>query len=239
MESLMPTLSGLVKSWSFSRYNDYKKCPAFFKFKHIDKRKEEPNAAMQRGSDYHLLAENYLKGTIKSLPVELKLLKTEYTQWRAEKIKGVEEQWAFKRDWSETFWNDWNGCWLRVKMDAYYINVEHNALVLIDHKTGKLREEKNAEYLEQLELYGLAGLVKFPDIKVVSPRLAYIDVGIVYPNPEEEEIEYTRKDEPLLKKKWEKKVIPMFVDKTFNPTPSDAACRFCTYRKAEGGPCRW
>lgn len=235
----MASESGLVKAWSFSRYNDYKKCPAFFKYKHIDKLKEATNAAMERGTQYHKIAEDYLKGTTKAQPLELKKLSEEYKGWRAQKIKVVEEQWAFKRDWSETTWTNWGNCWLRVKLDFAYINVEHNVLVPIDHKTGKLRQEKNDEYMEQLELYGLAGLVKYPDVNAVSPRLAYMDEGVIYPNPDEQEIEYVRSDEPKLKKKWEKKVIPMFVDKSFKPTPGDNACKFCTYKKAEDGPCPW
>jgi PD-(D/E)XK nuclease superfamily len=235
----MPSESGLVKAWSFSRYNDYKKCPAFFKYKHIDKMAEAKNAAMERGTLYHKVAEDYLKGTTKILPLELKKLGTEYKGWKAQKIKVVEEQWAFTRDWSETSWTNWSNCWLRVKLDFAYINIEHNVLVPVDHKTGKLRKEKNDEYMEQLELYGMAGLIKYPDVNAVSPRLAYIDEGVVYPDPDEQEIEYTRSDESKLKKKWEKKVVPMFADKTFRPTPSDNACKFCTYKKENSGPCRY
>jgi hypothetical protein len=228
-----------VKAWSFSRYNDYKKCPAFFKFKHIDKVPEEKNPAMDRGTAYHKVAEDYLKGTTKVFPMELKKLASHYKGWRTQKIKIVEEQWAFRRDWSQTTWTNWGDCWLRVKLDFAYINIEHNVLVPVDHKTGKLRQEKNDEYMAQLELYGLAGLVKYPDVNAVSPRLAYMDEGVIYPNPEEEEIEYFRSDEAKLKKKWEKKVVPMFVDKSFKPTPGDSACRYCSFRKSKGGPCQY
>lgn len=229
-----------VTSWSFSRWSDYKTCPAKFKYKHLLKLQEPPNAAMQRGTDIHKLAEDYTKGLLRTLPKELVLFKEEFAKLRAEKVKTVEDSWAYKADWCQTVWNDWSGCWLRVKVDAAYTNVKHNALVPIDHKTGKFREEKNAEYLEQLELYGTAGLVQYPDIDVVSPRLWYIDHGRIYPDPEqgEDEIEYFRKDEKLLKKKWETKVKPMFVDKVFKPTPG-AGCTYCHYRKSNGGPCKF
>lgn len=233
--------SAKVTSWSFSRYVDYTTCPARFKYKHLDKLPEPPSPAMERGTAIHKLAEDYVKGALAKLPQELAQFKAEFARLKKEKIKFVEEQWAYRADWAHTMWNDWTGCWLRVKMDVAYINVEHNALVPIDHKTGKFREEKNAEYLTQLELYGLAGLVQHPTVDVVSPRLWYLDQGRVYPDPEQDEpeIEYFRKDEAALKKKWTARVKPMFNDTTFRPTPSDAGCRYCHYRKANGGPCKY
>lgn len=227
-----------VTSWSFSRWRDYLACPAKFKYKHLDKLAEPGTAAMQRGTDIHKMAEDYTNGKIRTLPTELKLFAPEFKKLRGEKVKTVEDSWSFRKDWTETVWNDWTGCWLRVKMDVAYTNVKHNALVIIDHKTGKYSEWKIAEYLEQLELYGLAGLVRNPNIDVVSPRLWFIDHGRIHPNPEEEEIEYFRKDEPQLRKKWELKVAPMFKDTVFKPTPGDA-CTYCHYRKSNGGPCRF
>jgi hypothetical protein len=235
-----------ITSWSFSRYSDYRSCPQKFKFKHIDKMKEPPSPAMQRGIDIHKLAEDYVKGTLKTLPAELKLFKNEFAKLRKEKIKLVEEQWTWTKDWGgETTWDDWGGAWLRVKLDVAYVNVTHNALVPIDHKTGKFSEWKLPEYLEQLDLYGLAALKKMPDVDVVSPRLWFLDHGRVYPDPTldlvrgEHEIEYFRKDEKLLEKKWAMKIKPMFADRTFKPTPSESACRFCHFRKANGGPCKF
>lgn len=227
-----------VTSWSFSRYTDYKSCPAKFKYKHIDKLKEPPNAAMERGTAVHKLAENYLKGVIRAVPTALKLMADQFKALKAQKLKSVEEDWAFTASWGETRWDDWTGCWLRVKVDASYIVPEHSALVPIDFKTGRPREDKNAEYEEQLELYSLGGLLKQPEIQVVSPRLWYVDHGVVHPDPEVREIEYTRDDVPALKKKWLARVKPMFNDRTFKPTPGDA-CRWCHFRKSNGGPCKY
>lgn len=231
-------MANLVKSWSFSRYGDYKKCPAAFKYKHLDKIKEPPNAAMQRGTDIHKLAEDFVKGTTKKLPAELGLFKDEFAALKKQKVKFVEESWSFTQSWGLTTWNDWNGCWLRVKLDVAYVHPEHNVLVPIDYKTGKFRDDKNAEYELQLELYGLAGLVQQPDIEVASPRLWYLDEGKVYPDPTEREIEYTQADVPRLKKVWMARVAPMFRDKTFKPTPGDH-CRWCHYSKSKSGPCKF
>jgi CRISPR/Cas system-associated exonuclease Cas4 (RecB family) len=233
--------ANIVTSWSFSRWMDYVTCPAKFNFKHVQKLKEPPNAAMQRGTDIHKLAEDFVNGKLRTLPTELKLMARQFKDLRAQKVKTVESQWAFKKDWTQTTWNDWTGCWLRVKMDVTYTNLQYNALVPIDHKTGKFREEKNDEYMTQLHLYGTSSFYKMPEIEVVSPRLWYIDEGRIYPDPEqgEDEIEFFPKDKVIMRKAWEDKVKPMFMDRTFKPTPSDRACRFCHFRKENGGPCKF
>lgn len=227
-----------VTSWSFSRLSDYTQCPAKFRYKHLMKLQEPPNAAMQRGTDIHKMAEDYANGALKTLPKELALFKAEFTALKAQKIKFIEDQWAFTVEWGHTRWNDWNNCWLRVKLDAAYVNTEHNALVVIDHKTGKMRDENKGEYMLQLELYGLAGLLQQPEVDVVSPRLWYIDAGVVFPDPQVEEVEYFRKDEKALKKTWAARVKPMFTDTSFKPKPNDK-CRWCHYRKDNGGPCQY
>lgn len=233
--------ANLVTSWSFSRWMDYRTCPAKFKYKHLDKLPEPPSPAMARGIEIHKKAEDYTNGKLRTLPTELSKFKAEFKKLREQKIKHVEEQWAFKSDWSLTRWNDWTGCWLRVKLDVAYINIEHNAIVPIDHKTGSFRPEKNDEYMLQCELYGVAGLTQIEEVDVASPRLWYIDHGRVYPDPEQDEpeLEYFRKDLKSGKKQWEDRVAPMFKDRNFRPTPSERGCRFCHYRKANGGPCKY
>ena len=227
-----------ITSWSFSRYSLYRSCPAKAMYKFILKLPDPGSEAMQRGDTIHKLAEAHVKGEIKNLPAELTLFKEEFTALKKQKVKFIEESWTFKSDWSQTTWNDWNGAWLRVKLDVAYHNLEHNVLVPIDYKTGKYRDNKNEEYAEQLQLYALAGLKRFPDIDAVVPYLWYLDEGIIYPNPPEDDVVYERKDEKYLTKLWEGKVKKMLTDTTFKPTPGDA-CRFCPYSAAKNGPCRY
>ncbi len=226
-------------AWSASRYNDYQKCPAFFKYKHLLKMPEPGNAAMQRGSDIHLMAEKHIKGEGSKLPVELKefaaLFKTLRALFKKKTLPMiVEDQWAFTKDWLPTQWNDWVNCWVRIKLDcAHY--VEDGSMEVIDWKTGKFRDDKNAEYMQQLELYALSALVLHPDLKRVRPRLVYLDVGVTYP---QEPIEYTRNDIAGLQKLWAGRVKPMFNDKTWKPTPN-FLCKYCHYRKSNNGPCQY
>ena len=153
----------------------------------------------------------------------------------------VEDTWAFRSDWTETVWNDWAGCWLRIKVDCS--EQDGNVVVINDFKTGKFRQDNKNDYLIQLELYALGALVLYgqniPDV-IVKPRLVYTDTAVIY--PPEGELQYTMADLPKLKKTWEKRVRPMMNDKTFAPKPNQY-CYSCHFRKsnkdAGGGQCQY
>lgn len=229
-------------SWSFSRYGDYKQCPLKAKLKHLDKINEPPNAAMERGTLIHKLAEDYIKGAGRALPPELKLLSDELKALRKLYAKKtplkmvVEDNWAFTRDWEETEWNNWAACWVRIKLDCAHFSAE-GELTVTDWKTGRFREEDLASYLEQLELYALSAMLIDDRVLSVRPRLAYTDEGRFFPAPDEP-ISYTREDIPRLKKLWGARTKAMFADTSFKPTPN-SKCRWCWYgqsKKSAGGP---
>ena len=67
---------------------------------------------------------------------------------------------------------------------------------------GKVREEHE----EQLSLYALAALVKFPEVNRVYVELWYLDQGVQVPK---EPLAYARADLPDLKKLWGKNTAPM------------------------------
>lgn len=237
------TVAKPLTSWSFSRYSDYKKCPLSFKLKHLDKIPEPKNDAMLRGNAIHKLAEDYIKGTIKSprIPEELAQFEDTFKELRKlykKRTAGilVEDDWAFTNNWDRTRWDDWVNCWVRIKLDCAD-NHDTDVLVVRDWKTGKYREEQNEEYVEQMELYALAALILYPHVSKVIVELVYLDVPMVYP-PADAPIEYVRADLEKLKKVWAARVKPMFADKRFAPRANDK-CRFCWYgqsKKAAGGP---
>lgn len=227
-------------SWSFSRYSDYKQCPLKAKLKHLDKINEPKNAAMERGAQVHNLAEDYLKGKVAKLAPELKLFSKEFAQLRDLYKRRrlpmvVEDTWAFTADWTQTRWDDWVGCWVRIKLDCAH-QVEDDVMVVTDWKTGKFRAELHEEYIEQLELYALASLLLHPHLRAVMPYLAYTDEGKVYPDGEP--IVFDRGDISGLKALWGRRVKPMMQDRIFAPRPNNK-CRWCWYgqsKKSEGGP---
>jgi CRISPR/Cas system-associated exonuclease Cas4 (RecB family) len=182
---------------------------------------------MDRGSSIHKLAEDYVKGTIRNLPPELKSFAAEFKVLRKEKAI-AEEQWAFTAQWGMS---DWFGpsAWLRVMTDASLI--KGDTLRVIDYKTGKEREEHKL----QLELYQLAGLLRYPDIQKVSAELWYLDLGKIAP---EETSFITRDKLNALKLVWMKRTKAMLSDTRFAPKPGNY-CRWCHWRKDNGGPCQF
>jgi CRISPR/Cas system-associated exonuclease Cas4 (RecB family) len=234
-----------ITAWSYSRYSTYKQCPLKLKLSAIDKIQEPKNAAMTRGAQIHDLAEAYIKGKVAKLAPELAQFKAEFSALRKQYKKSingmvVEDNWSFTKDWTETSWNDWVNCWVRIKLDCAH-HLDEDTLIVTDWKTGKFRPDMNDDYMEQLDLYALAALLLHPHLKKVLPRLAYTDQGIFYPEPGKELV-YTPADIPRLKKLWEKRVKAMMNDKIFAPKPN-RFCNWCHYRKSNaangGGQCKF
>lgn len=230
-----------LTSWSFSRYSDYKQCPLKAKFKFIDKISEPANEAMARGNTVHNLAEGFIKGTETKLAPELKSFEKEFKALKVlfkkkSETMVVEDSWAFTSSWDETTWNDWVNCWVRIKLDCAH-HEDDVTLIITDWKTGKFRPEKNEEYVEQLELYALAALLLHEHLEAVKPRLVYLDMNTIYPDPTKPLV-FTRADIPRLKKLWEKRTKPMMSDTTFAPRPN-SNCQWCWFGQSKikaGGP---
>lgn len=235
-----------LTSWSFSRLSDYDTCPRKFKIKHLQRIKEPGSPAMDRGNMLHAQAEKYIKGQLPKLHPELVKLKDELTKlramYKAKKLPMVvEDNWAFTADWEETAWDDWALCWLRVKLDCAHYEEQDGWMVMpvTDWKSGTPNDYKKAEYMEQLDLYALVGLLmsQFEDV-IIRPRLGWIDTGDFFEGDGDTAVQYTREDIPRLKKYWEGRVKKMFADKTFAPKPN-RLCGWCFYGQAglkKGGP---
>lgn len=223
-----------LKSWSFSRYKTWASCPRLARYRFIDKLKEPPAAPLERGDRIHKAAEAFLKGNTEVLDPDLSAFAAEFDLLR-EKVRSgavqVEATWAFRKDWTTTRYNDWNGCWLRVKVDA--AKAVGDTMEVYDWKTGKMRAEQQDEYAQQLELYALGAFRAHPHLRRVSPYLVYTDQDYVHAGPT-----YTWEDEPELRVKWEQRVAPMMEDRDFLPNPGNA-CRWCHFRRDKGGPCQY
>jgi len=229
-----------LTSWSFSRWSLYEECPkrAFFKF--IKKLPEPSSPAMARGTELHSMCEKYLKvggrlpAGIKPIAVQLKDFKKRGAL--------AEADFTFKKDWSLTRWDDWNGAWCRIKADVTIPPIADADIPTVevhDFKSGGKVETTGdvvvkEEYPIQLELYGIAGLIAYPTALVAKTSLVFIDHGKTVEN---EEV-YHRKDLPKLKKKWELRTKKMLADTKFKEKPGNA-CRWCPYSKSKGGPCQF
>jgi len=216
-----------ITAWSYSRWACYTKCPFMAKCKFIDRLKEPTNEAMSRGSAIHKKAENWVNGMFNNMPEELNNYRREFRALLKESPV-CEEQWAFTKDWHPTGWFD-KDCWVRVMVDVHAGNSE-SSIRIIDHKTGK----PNDSHREQLSLYALAAFSMFPDVTEATTELWYLD------HPADKRLVHTfsRDEVDELKKMWEGRVKPMLNDTTFKPKPN-FGCRWCFFRKDNGGPCQY
>lgn len=233
-----------ITSWSYSRWNLWDQCGYKAKLKFIEKRLEPGSAAMDHGNEVHKGIETYLKGLVSRVhkdwnPNVFGALLRDLRKQRKKDPASVfiEDTWAFRDDWSETTWDDWNGCWLRVKIDCAVVmrDGDHVLVTIRDWKTGRFRKNDELGYATQLDLYALSALMKYRDAKTitVTPSLVYIDEGV-----EHSPRTYTKDDLKALKKEWETRVKPMLKDTKFPPKPN-RWCNFCHFRAQNNGPCKF
>lgn len=252
----MPTAPNKKKitAWSFSTWAVYAKCAFKAYCQKVLKLPEPGSPALDRGNYIHQLAEAYVsakeppmgwkeparskqviaalkKAAKGTLPVELKEFAAEFKALRAKKYV-TELMMVFKQDWSITRNDDWTGAWVRIKIDTHRVDGTHATMV--DYKTGKKYPDKHDQ---TLELYALALFITYPQVQTVLAALWYLDL------PPESEFgsnetvrEFTRSEMKGLMKKWESRAKPMLNDTRFSPNPSNE-CRWCHYRKENGGPC--
>jgi len=230
-----------ITAWSYSRWACYQECPRKAMFKFIDKLPEPGSTAMDRGSAMHALTEELITGKISGKPedaakaeafrdefkrVVLPNIKKDATV--AKKGKPVAEcEWAFTTQWTPTSWFG-RDAWCRIKTDLVF--TAKKELTIVDHKTGKRREE---QHQGQLSLYALGGFIMYPAVDRINTAIWYLDAGA--PNLTSG---YDRDELPDIKNAWLDKTRPMLTDTVYAPRPGNY-CRWCHFRKANGGPCEY
>lgn len=211
----------MITAWSYSRLSTWETCPAKAKYKFLDKLPEPDSPAASRGSEIHSLAELYIKGDLKQLPVEL-----EQVSEFLEPLMGgqTELQLAFTKDWEACSWFG-PQVYCRVVFDV--VKVDGARGVVVDHKTGKQRQE---EHTDQLRLYALTSFVQWPEVEEIEAQILYIDHG------ERMRMTFKRDSLPELKEYWDNRASKMMADDIFSPKPNPG-CRWCAFSKSKGGPC--
>jgi hypothetical protein len=215
-----------ITAWSYSRLKDWEQCPLKAKLKHVQRIKEPDSPAMARGTLIHKLAEDYTNGDIKALPPELKRFKNDFADLKKSK-PACESQWAFDENWEPVDWFAKNA-WLRVKTDVSAMPKNTTVGIIIDHKTGKVKDDHD----DQLSLYAMVFFIMYPKATKVVSRLWYLDEGT------EKCLEFTRDQLPELKKYWTDRVAPMMNDTVFPAKPS-RLCSWCFFRKSSSGHCKF
>lgn len=212
-------------AWSYSRLTTYEKCPKKFKYK-IDRVREAPSPAMERGSRIHKDAEEFLKGKHKKVPATLLAFEPELKELR--KLEAVpEEQIAVTSAWQRVEWFS-PEAWLRIVIDARHLIPARQSTKVIDFKTGRMYQE----HLDQLELYSLVFFrLGRGTLREVEGELWYIDhteiVHHTFGESEVDDFEF----------RWRERIDPMLKAKEYPPTPG-SHCRWCGFAASKGGPCR-
>jgi CRISPR/Cas system-associated exonuclease Cas4 (RecB family) len=246
-----------ISAWSYSRLSTYTQCPRKAKYLYVDKLKEPDDRApaLVNGSRVHALAAVHTTRKLpkwdkdslpfkaeleralnsKRIPSELECFKEEFgVMIRARAL--VEQEWAFSKEWNYLGPDGWfsKQAWLRVKVDAHFLDerkkgtLRETTVHIVDHKTGKF----SPDHALQRSLYALAALIVYPDATAVAAAHWYLDAG-------REEKEMWRADQlPALKEEWIRRTTAMLSDTTFAPNPTDK-CRWCHFRKDNGGPCSY
>lgn len=230
--------SAPLTAWSYSRLSKWEQCPAAAKYRNIDKLPEPQSEPMRRGDLIHKDIAAWLISEAPGAPAwtlttaaglapprAINAFEGTFTDLKASKGLLVEQQWGFTRKWSPTGWFG-KDTWYRSIIDAGVI--AGDTMLVGDHKTGKPYGTNE----EQMEQFALAAFARYPVVAEVDTRLWYLDTAA------EQAMTFAKKDEPLLRTKWEKRVAPMLADTTFAPRPSQA-CRFCHFRRSNGGPCQF
>jgi hypothetical protein len=216
-------------AWSFSRLSNYRRCPAQAKYKHISRLPTQQGPALARGAEVHEFLQKVATAAARDIP------KRREFSWAIKKIRSaikgkefdVERRWAVNKTWNKVEWFDPNA-WCRIVADLVVYETSRTWLI-VDHKTGKLREE---EVVEQLSLYATIALQLEPKLKVVKVQAWYSDL--------EKSVErvFRRSDLEDLTIYWNNETGKMLADTRFAPRPGNY-CTWCDFSKKKGGPCRY
>ena len=222
-----------VKAWSYSAWALYDLCPLQYKLAKIDKIPQPQAPAMKRGNDIHVGVAAFISGKAEGLPQEamqnpvivkliqeIKAVDPDYKQ--------VEQQWGFTNQWKPTGWFA-KDTWFRSVLDAG-VMYDDMAYEDCDWKSGRRHGKSNSD---QMETQALSVMCKYPPVRHVTTRLAYIDEAGDNPF---EFAEFPATDKLKLAQKWAKKVEPMFAAEAFPPKPNDK-CKWCAYSRSKGGQC--
>lgn len=212
-----------ITAWSYSRYSAYSQCPLKVKLTAIDKLREPSSPALENGTKVHAELEAYLKTPDATVPQSAIKLCADVEELKARKAY-AELEVCFDDQWQPVDWFAKNA-FARIKIDA--LVKEDDYAWVCDFKTGRVSDG----YDPQLELYALTALLMFPTVNTVDTSLLFLDAGKRLDGQQ-----YTRDDLEMLKAKWLDRVEPMLTDTEFLPTPNQY-CKWCAFRKSNGGPC--
>ncbi len=215
--------------YSHSRINTFKKCKAKYKFAYIDKVEvnREYSPAMERGTKVHKSLEMFMqKGTELLHPDIHKHYGQFFFGIRENYTVQPEAKWAFTWDWKPCDYDD-KDCMIRGFMDLKFVP-EDEAIQVFEYKTGK----KYEDHADQRFVYGLAALLQHPDKEGVDVTTIYLDGKF------NDKVHYAASMLDNYKFFMKEDIDAIENCEDFIPEPQ-FGCRWCPYRRTNGGPCQF
>lgn len=212
--------------FSYTRLTDWERCPLYAYTVHVLKKRGPPPPAMARGTLIHEQAQQLVsaKRPPKHTPETIRY-EREFKEARAAKTTFTEQKFAVTSAWRETEFFASN-VWCRGVYDL--VIIEPEILRVIDHKTGKQYDS----HVDQLKLYAITGMVRWPEPKRVRAEAWYLD----FPPDRVLTMEVERRDAPKIRKEFEARVLRMTKDSKMQPKPN-AYCFNCHLNRRNGGTC--
>lgn len=210
---------------SYSAIATFEECPAEYHYDYISgERIDASSPALNKGNRLHKNVENYLKGDIlvEQLATELYPIRDYLVTFKQLEARS-EEVWLVNRDW-EVEEQESENTFIKAITDVHYLLTP--TLFIVDLKSG----QRYPEHADQLHLYALMGLVKYPEAEKVMVSALYLDG----PGPQ---YTYHRKDLEGLKLWWTARANRVLDAIEYPPTPSASSCKWCSYAKSKKGPC--
>jgi len=211
-------------TYSYSSIKTYEQCPQKFKFGRIDKLPEPSGEAAERGKKLHSYIEANIKNESDILPEEIEHIRPSINELKSMNAE-AEKQFAIDLDWKPVQFFDKNARFRGV-IDIYAKN--NDKAVVLDWKSGKVRD-----YSDQVRVYAAVSFAIDEELQSVKPVISFID--------QKKEVEYPsipREVYPSIRAELERRMSTIDNDSVFAPNPN-FLCRWCHYRKDNGGPCKW
>lgn len=209
-------------NWSYSRLADYEKCPALYRYRHIEKLPEPKGDALTRGIAIHTKLEEYLQDKA-PLGVEFARFKEYIDDVKAKPGLVVEDFWALDREWQSCAPKA-APAWWRGKLDAYWR--DGKTAHVLDWKTGRIYDSNR----DQMRLYAGVALARDAEVDTVEVELVYLDAR------ESRAETYTRENLPGIRADYARRADKLENEKRWLPAVG-MHCKWCAHAKSKGGPC--
>lgn len=230
-------------SFSYSKLSDYAKCPAYFKFRHIDKVPVEEQDILVKGSAIHAILAKYTLTCYQERQTHL------YDKWEAiasqvisemnilpeyedeimqdvksyveanevelEGLAGVEEKVAIDKDFKVVGWLDEN-VWFRAIFDKLYI--ADNIAKISDYKTGYSMSPDTF----QLEIYAWLAYRIYPQLEFMQVEFDFTRFSF------KKIFEIGKERLPVIQRKVKSRIERISLDTNFNPK-INTLCSRCPF----------